>query len=313
MPEVFLLDIIEEREKINKKQKKDIRKLYNEWAREIKDQAKYFSKSGSAGSIEQQREFAKLYYQLRNASKTLSAEISSSVNVNATDMANQTVRLNKRWLDSLGLSTTQVADYKFSLAKEMAVRSILTGSVYDSGYSLSTRVWKAVDGNMKDIYQIVAKGVAENKNVYEIAKELEKYVNPDARLPWRVYYNTNSGGIYRVHNATVDYNAQRLAKTMIQHTYQQTLVAVTRDNPFVDGYVWHADGGHPCQLCMDRDGNIYTADDLPLDHPNGQCTIEPHVDTEKAKKDLAGWYENPVLYPDIQSFTNGMNFRPSGS
>ena len=31
-------------------------------------------------------------------------------------------------------------------------------------------------GNMKDAYNIVAKGIAENKSTYEIAKDLEKYV-----------------------------------------------------------------------------------------------------------------------------------------
>ena len=31
----------------------------------------------------------------------------------------------------------------------------------------------------------------------------------------------------------VDYNAQRLARTLVQHSYQQSVIAVTKDNPFV--------------------------------------------------------------------------------
>ena len=30
----------------------------------------------------------------------------------------------------------------------------------------------------------MAKGLAENKPIYDIAKDLEKYVRPSANLPW---------------------------------------------------------------------------------------------------------------------------------
>ena len=233
--------------------------------------------------------------------------LSFPINTNANIIADATVAVNKRWLTSLGFNTSN-ADFRFAASKEYAIRNIMSGNIYSSGFSLSTRIWMSTDGNMKDIYTIIAKGVAEDKSIYQIAKDIEKYVKPDARLPWRVTTG-GDGKIYKIKNGTVDYNAQRLAKTVLQHTYQQTLIALTRDNPFVDGYIWHSDGGHPCELCQDRDGQFYTADDVPLDHPNGECTIEPHINMAKAMSDLAGWYNNPVEYPSIESFASGMTFK----
>lgn len=300
-------DVIVVRDKVTKKQKREIRKSYNKWAREVREQAKQLQRSGDVSSITRARDLATLYYQLRNSSKQLTAEINGSINTNANIIADATVAVNKRWLTSLGFNTSN-ADFRFAASKEYAIRNIISGNIYSSGFSLSTRIWMSTDGNMKDIYTIIAKGVAEDKSIYQIAKDIEKYVKPDARLPWRVTTG-GDGKIYKIKNGTVDYNAQRLAKTVLQHTYQQTLIALTRDNPFVDGYIWHSDGGHPCELCQDRDGQFYTADDVPLDHPNGECTIEPHIDRAKAMSDLAGWYNNPVEYPSIESFASGMTFK----
>ena len=156
---------------------------------------------------------------------------------------------------------------------------------------------------MQDINNIIAYGIAVNQSPRDIAKQLERYLKPENSLGWSVRQYTDKYGIKRfaqVHNNIVDWRAQRLARTALQHAYQQTLVALTKDNPFVSGYIWHADGANACQLCMDRDGRFYTPSELPLDHPNGQCDFEVAIDEEKAMNDLAGFYENPILYPDIQ-------------
>lgn len=278
-------DAWEARDSITKRQEREIRKLYNEWAKEIRDKANILSKIGTPESANQSRELAQLYYRLRSASKQLTAEINTKIQDNVKYMANAVTRCNKRWLHSLGFTNTSI-DTKFSFIKDMAIRNIITGNVYGSGYSLSTRIWNIQSGMMKDIYSVVAKGIAQNMSVYDISKLLEKYVNPSVRLPYK----------FGVHNQVTDYNAQRLARTLIQHTYQQTLVALTKDNPFVKGYIWHANGAHSCKLCDNRDGNIYSAEDLPLDHPNGMCTMEPYIDmvglvNYLSEKDISDMYE----------------------
>lgn len=299
----FFQDATEARDELTKKQERVIRHSYNEWAKEVRDEARNLSRV--PGSQNEQRELAQLYYELRNASRQLSAEINNEVSSNINDMGSVVVRVNQRWLNSLGLSTDAL-DYKMSAAKDSAIRSILTGNLYQNNKPLSERVWQTTDGNLQDIYSVISRGIALNQSPYEIAKQLEKYLNPNQKLGWTVQSYTDENGrlkFARIHNSQVDWRAQRLARTMLQHSYQQSLVALTKDNPFVKGYIWHAQGD-ACELCADRDGQFYTAESLPLDHPNGQCDFEVAVDEDKAMRDLAGFYENPIEYPDIQRFVS---------
>lgn len=180
----------------------------------------------------------------------------------------------------------------------MAIRNIITGNVYTTGYSLSSRLWQIENNTMKDIYTIVAKGIAQKMSVYDIAKTLEKYVRLEARVPY----------IMGIHQHVVDYNAQRLARTLIQHTYQQTLVALTKDNPFVEGYIWHANGPHACELCEERDGQFYTAENLPLDHPNGMCSMEPYIYIQKMEREIDDWKSE---LKEMDEFFQKLDFRPS--
>lgn len=290
-------DAWEARDQITKRQEREIRKLYNEWAREVREQANQLSKIGTPNSANQSRELAQLYYQLRSASKQLTAEINTSIKNNVEYMSNAVTNCNKRWLHSLGFTNISI-DTKFSLVRDMAIRNIITGNVYTTGYSLSSRLWQIENNAIKDIYSIVAKGIAQNMSIYDIAKMLEKYIRPDMRVP---YY-------MGVHQQVTDYSAQRLARTLIQHTYQQTLVALTKDNPFVHGYIWHANGAHSCALCDERDGQIYSAEDLPLDHPNGMCSMEPNIDTVSMIRTLSDFNIDPS---NLFDFFQGLDFRPS--
>ena len=58
----------------------------------------------------------------------------------------------------------------------------------------------------------------ENCSYYEIAKDLESYVRPNARLPW----NLRMADGKKIYKKQIDYNAQRLARTLVQHGYQQS-------------------------------------------------------------------------------------------
>lgn len=298
-------EAISQRDSITKREMRYIRKLYNEWAREVRAEAQRLRHLGSSGTLAEERELARLYYELRNASRQLTVDIERTVRNGASDVGDAVVRTNKKWLQSLGMNTSSF-EYRFSNEKKRAVNRVLTGQIYKGFNGLSYRVWNIGQGHEKDIYNIIARGMVLNKDMYDIAKDIEKYVNPNRRLPWSNIYKDSNGNIIRfpVKNRKVDYNAIRLVRTTLQHTYQESLVEMTKDNPFVEGYLWIAAGGHPCPICLDRDGRIFTAENLPYDHPNGMCDIEPVIDKEKAMADIKGFYENPIYYPKIQRFTD---------
>lgn len=301
MADYIFKDAVKARNSLTVRQERAIRKVYNEWAREARDYAKTIGRT----NIDSTKASMELYYQLRSASKQISAEINGEVSKNINEMGNVVVKANTRWLNQLGF-TKESLNMKFSPAKDMAIRNILTGNLYQKEIPLSDRIWDITNNNLKDIYTIVSRGIATNQSVNDVAIQLEKYLKTSKNLGWSV--STVEGKIYQVHNRKADWRAERLARTMLQHAYQQTLVAMTKDNPFVAGYIWHAAGNHACELCLDRDGLFYTAETLPLDHPNGQCDFEVVVNQEKAMRDLAGFYNNPIQYPDIKRFTSGLEY-----
>lgn len=302
-------DLIVARNTITKSQEREIRKLYNQWAREIREMEK--SLPNTPYNESQRRQLVEMYYQLRSASIQLTTEINSSVNTNVEWMGRTVQRVNVRWLETVGL-TPESLNRKFSISTDTAIRNILTGRLYGDNVKISDRVWNITNGNLKDMNTIIAKGLAQNKSLNDIAKELQKYLNPDANNGWRVIKVTNPNGtvsVYRINNGKVDYKAQRLARTSIQHAYQQTLVALTKDNPFVNGYIWHADGGHPCELCLDRNGEHYTAESVPLDHPNGQCSLEPALDYRLIEDSIEDGRLSWEAYDRMLDFFGDLDFR----
>lgn len=186
----------------------------------------------------------------------------------------------------------------FSYIPRQQVLNISSGKLYGDGWSLSQAIWGSSHKTQSDMEKIVAQGLVENRSVYDIAKDLEKYVDPTARKPWdwnKVYPGTAK---------QVDYNAQRLARTMIQHAYQTSLVQQQQHNPFCKGIIWHSVGihGRTCEVCEERDGELFPVNELPLDHPNGLCYFEPALEDMNAIADrLADWV-NGKSDPEIDEY-----------
>lgn len=303
-------DTVVARDTITKQQEREIRKFYNQVAREIREMEK--SLPDTPYNETQRRHLVEMYYQLRSASIQLTTEINTSVNNNVEWMGRTVQRVNVRWLESVGL-TPESLDRKFSQSTDNAIRSIITGNLYGTGsLNLSSKIWNITDSNLTDMNTIIAKGLAEGRSLNSIAKELERYINPDMKNEWRIVTIKNPDGttsVYRIRNNQPDYKARRLARTSIQHAYQQTMIALTKDNPFVKGYIWHADGRHPCELCESRDNEFFTAEDVPLDHPNGQCSIEPSLDYGLIDKSIEDGRLTWEAYDEMLDFFGDLDFR----
>ena len=293
-------------------QKKEIAALYEKWADEIGDRASYFAKKSTASSVVSEMQMKELQKMLKTTGQQVSNEVYHKIKGNMYTIADAVVADNIKWLESFGFSKDGL-NAAFNYVPDEVVRNLITGQIYDSGWSLSARIWGDNEQTMKDAYQIMAKGLAENKPVYEIAKDLEQYVRPSARKSWNpvlAMKNTKTGQIEykRIYKKQVDYNAQRLARTLAQHSYQQSFVATTQKNPFITDYIWHSNGSRPCELCMSRDGVHFKKNELPMDHPNGMCTMEPAV-AEDMVDQLADWFNSPDgTYPEIDEFAGNFGY-----
>lgn len=198
----------------------------------------------------------------------------------------------------------------YSYTPRQQVLNIASGKLYGDNWTLSQSIWKNGIRTKSDIQNVVAKGLTENKSIKAISDDLIKYVDPTARKPWdwsKVYPGTAT---------KVDYNAQRLARTMIQHSFQSSLVQSQRYNPFCKGVIWHSVGlhGRTCELCMERDGNVFPLKDLPLDHPNGLCYFEPALDSMNDIADRLGDWVNGGSDPALDTYVaKAFNLSPKST
>lgn len=154
---------------------------------------------------------------------------------------------------------------------------------------LSKRIWWSGNKVNGDIDKIIQKGITEKKSAYELAQDLQSYVNPEAKKDWKwkkVYPGTSK---------TIDYCAQRFARTSISHAYTLAMLRSCERNPFITKIRWHSvfAPGRTCSLCKDRDGREYLLKDCPLDHPNGLCYQEPLLDDslENIGSRLRNWVD----------------------
>lgn len=264
----------DQRVKITLEQQKQIQKLYKEVSKKIAIQAKKAPKTSS--DVLRKQYLNALKKQVDDQLNKIRSEIEALIKGNMSKAAQSVVNGNLDFLKEVGMPI----EGAFSYVPDDIVKSIATGQIYQGNWTLSGAIWKSTTKTQQDVQTVIAQGVTENRSAYDIAKELEKYVDPSAKKDWdwsKVYPGTSS---------KVDYNAQRLARTLISHAYQQSFVKTTQKNPFVTKYKWvSSNSARVCELCASRDGNYYSKDQLPLDHPNGMCTFIAVI--EDSPEDIA--------------------------
>ena len=292
------------RDAITKEQTQHISQLYKEWAKEIGEQAKYYSQKTTASSSFSERYMIELRKQMNQNSKLVANEIYSSTKGSLLQVSDAVVRSNVDWMKSIGFGGGSAA---LSYIPNDTVTRLVTGQIYDSGWSLSKAIWSDNQKTLQDIYTIMAKGTAEQLSVYEIAKQLESYVDPSKALAW----NYARGDGVHIYKKQVDYNAQRLVRTLAQHAYQQSMVSAAANNPFMQAFVWHSNGPAVCPLCADMNGQVFKKNDVPFDHPNGMCTLEPVIDPDMESK-LAAWVKDEGDFPEIDKFAELVGGTNSG-
>jgi hypothetical protein len=284
------------RKAITKQQLKDINKIYQNVYKEMEQKQKALEgkETYSAG-------VRKLYLEqfkkdLQAEMSKVNAQIRSIVEDGAEKVAEAVVEENNELLKSMGL----YVDGAFSYVPTNAVRQIVNGNVYNGQWTLSKALWGSNQKNIKSIENIVAGGLAGNKPIKEIAKDLMFY--------------SKSG--------SAKYNAIRLARTMSNHAYQKAYQMTTEKNPFVEAYQWNNGTANTCPLCIDlatQDrfglGNgVFPKNEVPLDHPNGFCYITSIMssrdDVDKALIDWVNGTGDAGMNQQLDEFAKDMGFMP---
>lgn len=301
MAKFSLSNSLKVRNQLEKEQYQEILSLYQNMAKKARSQARKL-RGGTQSDKLQASELRKLAKQLQQEAEAIGKRLEKEIPDTLLKASQAVVEDLDKFNQKIGLTI----EGAYRRVPTDIVEVLVSGKLYGDDWSLSKAIWADIKKTQKDINTVVAEGLALNKSSYDIAKDLEKYVDPTAKKPWdwsKVYPGTKK---------KVDYNAQRLARTMVGHAYQQSVVATTENNPFIDGILWIS--GHTrttCEICEKRNGKVFPADKLPLDHPNGKCSFAPQVDRSmddiadeladwakgKSNKDMDEWFSG--MYPKI--------------
>ena len=253
------------RDRLTKEQEQEIANTYKQVADKVKKKLKSIPNNGTATSALKKQQLQQLKKLLDSEYKSMRDKIGKQIEQKAKETTQGPINAAKEFAKKLGFVKLEGS---YASVPNDVISSIVTGQVYDGDWSLSSALWKDVQHKQKDINKVIADGVSMNKSAFDIAKDLEEYVDPKAKKSWdwkKVYPGVSS---------KIDYSAQRLARTMPAHAYQQSLEATVKNNPFIDGYIRHSGTGkQTCEICRERDGKFFAKGKLPMDHPNGRCTF----------------------------------------
>lgn len=287
-------------------QQKRIKKMYEKLYQDV---TKQITKLGNKNL--QKQNLVLLQRDIENAIQQMNDDIQNGIVRDMRIVSNAVVEDTRTFLKQMGFKDKDIHN-AFQYVPDQIVKNIINGNIYQDGWSLSQAIRGYNKKTQQDLINIIGICSKQGKSAYETSLELERYVDPSARKASRVIsswrYDNNGNKVKdKFYFGKVDYNAQRLARTMISHAYQQSFEAVNKNDPFVTGYRWLISNfhGRVCEICREREGKIYKKDELPLDHPNGMCTFEaviPDSMTDIATK-IGMWYQSPIgTYPEIDEY-----------
>ena len=304
------------RQQITKQQLKYITSMYQSIADEFAVKIENLSDKTNISSILKTQYLREYQKELADQISKLNWQIEANIKNGMKEVAQSVV--DEEVKRALNFGLTGISG-KFSNIPQDVVETIVSGQLYQSDWSLSSAIWSANKKVQQDCQNIVARGIAANKGVYEVAKDLEKYVNPSAKKDYKWSRD------YPGSNKVVDYNASRLARTMMSHAYQESFERATENDPWVEAYQWNtAHNTRVCPYCQQMSTEnkfglgpgIYPKGEVPLDHPNGQCfiTIVQNKSSAQVANDIANWYNgtgDPKMNAQIDKFAQSLGYKPT--
>lgn len=298
----LLTHAYEQRLELDKEQEKEIREFYDDLIKIVERDIQNLSTEENISSIIKGNQLRHIKEGLQNSLATVGLKVNGVVRQSMITTSQQVVDATKSFLTDVGMPKLLIKPaYQYVPAE--IVERVASGKLYQGNWSLSKAIWADVTNKQSEINKIIAQGIALNKSSYDIAKDLERYVDPSAKKDW------NWSKVYPGVAREVDYNAQRLARTAVTHAYQQAFDECVKPNPFIEAVQWNnAHSGRVCPFCIelaetDQYGlgeGIFPKGEEPLDHPNGMCFLTAVMvkSMEEVATDIRSWVlggSNPEL------------------
>lgn len=270
--------------KLNKEQEKELLRIYKELANQLSRDIASCRTSSQEAYLRKLSEIVQVNIQDLNSQ--LGKVIKDNTETSSQIASTVEKFYYKSITDNVALST--MFNGMVLNTSRKTVSKLIQGGYYKDGKTLDNRIWNLTKNNARDIDTLIKVNITRGANARTLAKQVDKYVNPLKRTEAKTIVNGMS--------SKVSYQAQRLARTSITHSFAETTIENAKNNPFCKGIKWNLSPGHSIRMhgktdvCDDYNGKIFKIDEVPLQHPNCGCYLEEAVeDMDKVIEELKAW------------------------
>ncbi len=256
---------------------------------------------------------------LEERMRQLNGDVTATVIASAKSAAQLPGKANADWLDLvLGRAgfpgTGDAFRSVLTRTSDEALQKVVSGAAYLDSRALSRRIWKTSVQARDGINGVIQQAIAQKKSAYQLAKELEQFVKPDAyeEMDWSKIYPDIPRSLLPMY---VEKHAQTVARTSINHAYHLAMVEAAEKNPFATCIHWalspqHFDrqvrpfGSDICdEYSVHNEGlgmGNWPIKHVPLPHPRclcTQCAVVPKS-LDECADELKRWLNgesNPAL------------------
>ena len=293
----LLKDAVNEKNKLTAKTLNKIIKIYESTADDLLKKASTSRGFTRAWTKDYERYIKYKILELNNElAKVSDSSIRTSAEIAASVQGDFLSYINNKYTLDIDKSMLEFA----YTTNEKLIGQIIHGGFYKDNRSLSDRIWGYGNQNGKDIQYILTKGMAEQKSYLDIIKDLEKFLKSNTDPDFKKTYT-------KLYNRKVDYNAQRLLRTAMNHMFYVQNVSNAKNNPYAEAMHWELSAEHGTRQvdrfgedeCDDYANSDYynlgqgnfPPDKVPVPHPNCLCiqTIVIPKSLEEIGRELGEW------------------------
>ena len=194
-------------------------------------------------------------------------------------------------------------DKLVDITNRKVINQMIQGNIYHDGKGLSDRIWDTAKTSGNKMSIAINSCIAQGMGAADMSENLKEFAM-GGHHTWsrnKIREKLGDGYARKYGSGGLDYEALRLARTTLTHQAQIAVINSSKINPYLQFVKWHSDhqAGRTCQQCIDRDGQLFKIDEVPLDHPNGMCWIQPvysidgktEATPEEIAKDMKAWAE----------------------
>lgn len=278
--------------KLNKTQEKELVNLYKELAKQLQ------SDIVTCRTTSQEKYLNNLHQIVELNIKDLNGELNKIIKANIETSSQIASGTELAYYQAITDDISLSAAFKGMVinTSHETVKRLIQGKFYKDKTSLDKRLWNITNKSIKNIDTLIKVNVLRGANAKELAKQVEKYVNPLKKLEVK---NDEVG-----FNRNVSYQASRLARTSITHSFRETQIQQAMNDPFNMGMKWELSPSHGVRMhgksdiCDDYAGQdnyglgtgVFPVDKMPIGHPQCLCiTYQVNTDIRSAMKELKAW------------------------